>query len=81
MNIFRLAWELFLVYIVYQLIFKFIIPIYNTTKQVKKQFDETHKKMNEQMNTFNRQQAQSASATSVKPPKKDEDYIEYEEIK
>ncbi len=80
MNIFRLAGELFLIYVLYQLIFKFIIPVYHTTKQVKKQFDETHKKMNEQMNTFNRQQAQAASPTST-PPKIDEEYIEYEEIK
>ena len=80
MNIFRLAGELFLIYILYQLIFKFIIPIYNTTKQVKKQFDETHRKMSEQMNTFNSRQA-SPTNTTTKPAAKDEEYIEYEEIK
>lgn len=80
MNIFRLAGELFLIYILYQLIFKFIIPIYQTTKKVKNQFGEMQNKMNEQMNTFNQQNTQSSSP-SPKSSKKDEDYIEYEEIK
>lgn len=80
MNIFRLAGELFLIYILYKLIFDFIIPIYHTTKKVKKQFGEMHNKMQDQMNTFNKQQASSSKAPPQKPVKK-EDYIDYEEIK
>ncbi|HEY8688968.1 MAG TPA: hypothetical protein VIM07_07010 [Chitinophagaceae bacterium] len=80
MNIFRLAGELFLIYILYKLIFDFIIPIYNTTKKVKSQFGEMHKKMNEQMNTFNQQQANAPKKSTPDPVKK-EDYIDYEEIK
>ena len=60
MNIFRLAGELFLIYILYRLIFDFIIPIYNTTKKVKKQFGEMHNKMQDQMNAFDKQQSSSA---------------------
>ena len=80
MNIIRLAGELFLIYILYKLIFDFIIPIYITTKKVKKQFGEMHNKMEDQMNSFNKQQATAAKTPTQEPVKK-EDYIDYEEIK
>lgn len=82
MNIIRLAGEIFLIYILYKLIFEFIIPIYQTTKKVKKQFGEMHNKMQDQMNKFNQQQAASSAANPQKEAlKKDEEYIDYEEIK
>jgi len=81
MNILRLAGELFVLYILYKLIFDFIIPIYNTTKKVKKQFGEMHNKMQEQMNTFNQQQRNNSSQAPREEPVKKEDYIDFEEIK
>jgi hypothetical protein len=81
MNILRLAGELFVLYILYKLIFDFIIPIYNTTKKVKKQFGEMHNKMQEQMNTFNQQQQNNSSQAPRGEPVKKEDYIDFEEIK
>jgi hypothetical protein len=85
MNILRLAGELFLIYIIYKFIFDFIIPIYNTTKKVKKQFGDMQDKMNQQMNTFNQQQQQQQPnrppVTPVKPVSSKEDYIDYEEVK
>ena len=80
MNILRLAGELLLIYILYKLIFDFIIPIYQTTKKVKKQFGEMHNKMQDHMNTFNQQQSASAPKPSDEPTK-NEEYIDYEEIK
>ena len=80
MNILRLAGEIFLIYVLYKLIFDFIIPVYNTTKKVKKQFGEMHNKMQDQMNEFNRQQSKAQPETP-KAAKKEEDYIDYEEIK
>ncbi len=80
MNIIRFVGEIFLIYILYKLIFDFIIPIYQTTKKVKKQFGEMHNKMQDQMNTFNKQQASSARPTTQEQVKK-EDYIDYEEVK
>lgn len=79
MNILRLGAELFLLYILYKLIFDFIIPIYQTTKKVKKQFGDMHNKMQEQMNTFNQQQNNAQQAKQE--PVKKEDYIDFEEIK
>lgn len=78
MNLFRLAGELFLMYILYKFIFSFVIPIYNTTRKVKQQFGEMQEKMNQNMNNFNQNSSQ-ASPTHPSPSK--EDYIEYEEIK
>jgi len=68
----------FLIYLVYQLVFNFIIPVYKTTKQVKKGFREMHDKMNEQA----KQQQSSAQAASNDSHKKSVgDYIDFEEIK
>ncbi len=81
MNILRLAGELFLLYILYKLVFDFIIPIYNTTKRVKKQFGDIQEKMNK-MNGFNNQAPPTNANTTAQPtPGKKEDYIDYEEVK
>lgn len=77
MNILRLAGELFLIYIFYKLIFEFIIPVYQSTKKIKKQFGEMQSKMQQDMNTYSKKQA-----NEPKPEKmKEGDYIEFEEIK
>lgn len=80
MNIIRLAFEIFLIYLLYKLIVDLIIPIYRSTRQVKRQFGEMQNKMNEQMNKYNEKKS---SATHPAPQQKenDEEYIDYEEIK
>ncbi len=78
MNIFRLAGELFLIYIFYKLIFDFIIPVYQSTKKIKKQFGDIQSKMQQDMHSFSNQQ----NATPPKPGvMKEGDYIEFEEVK
>ncbi|HEV8081152.1 MAG TPA: hypothetical protein VGP43_10585 [Chitinophagaceae bacterium] len=84
MNILRLAGEIILLYFLYKLIFDFIIPIYQTSKRVKKQFGEMQSKMQDQMNTFNQQQnpaGNNRDKTTSQEPTKKEDYIDYEEVK
>ncbi len=79
MNIFRLAAELFLIYILYKLIFEFIVPVYNSTKKIKKQFGDMQEKMQQDMNAMNSKRAQPPPPeTKVK---REGDYIDYEEIK
>ncbi len=56
MNILRLAGELFLIYIIYKLIFEFIVPVYQSTKKIKKQFGDMQSKMQQDMNTYATQQ-------------------------
>jgi hypothetical protein len=68
----------FLIYLLYQLVSNFIIPVYKTTKQVKKGFREMHDKMNEQA----RHQQDAAEAPSNKSTREPVgDYIDFEEIK
>lgn len=80
MSIFRVLFELFVLYLLYKLIFDFIIPVYQTTKQVKQKVGEMQQKMNEQM-----KQQQSTQFTGPAkepgPGATKEDYIEFEEVK
>jgi hypothetical protein len=82
MNIFRLAIELFVLYLLYKLIFDFIIPVVKTTQQVKKQFGDMSAKMQEKMNEQQQQAATFNPTTkSAGPSGKNDDYIEFEEVK
>ena len=73
----KVLFELFLLYLAYKLIFDFIIPLYETTKQVKQKVGEMQQQMNRQQ-----QQGQShTTASAAKPTSKNEDYIEFEEVK
>lgn len=90
----RYLFYAFLIYLAYRLIFHFIIPIYKTTKQVKKQFSEMSARMNRsdghgQMQDYMNQQASYANAQenghtdTNASTKKDQpgDYIDFEEVK
>ncbi|MBP6430686.1 MAG: hypothetical protein KA319_02885 [Ferruginibacter sp.] len=69
---------LFALYLLYKLIFDFIIPIYNTTNQVKKKVGEMQQKMNEQMQQQNN--VDTPPKQTAEKPKRD-DYIDFEEVK
>jgi len=71
----------FLIYLAYRLVFHFIIPIYKTTRQVKKQFRDMHERMQDHINE---QQSYQQTSTSEPEPKKQQiggDYIDFEEVK
>ena len=71
----------FLIFLAYRLVFYLIIPIYKTTKQVKKQFREMHSRMEDHIN---QQQANQQSASPRAENKKEQvggDYIDFEEVK
>lgn len=81
---FRAIFELFVLYLVYKIIFDFIIPVYTTTKQVKKQFGDMQHKMNEMQRQQQQQSNQYKNNTAKEqaaPKAKKDDYIDYEEIK
>jgi|AntDryMetagUQ255_1029468.scaffolds.fasta_scaffold28488_1 hypothetical protein len=69
----------FLVYLLYQLVFKFIIPIYRTTKQVKRGFRDMQERMNGHANANGSERPPQSSKTSN--TKKAGDYIDFEEVK
>jgi len=71
-----------MLYLLYKLIFDFIIPVVKTTKQVKKQFGDMNAQMQEKMN---QQQQQPTNFTAPQKPasatSKNDDYIDFEEVK
>lgn len=79
MNIFRLAFEIFLVYLAYRFIFGFIIPVYRTTRQMKRKMAEMHEKMNEQSRQPDSAFPRKETVTSAKSYA--DEYIDYEEVK
>jgi len=81
MNLFRTVAELFLLYLLYKFIFDFIIPVYESSKKIKKQFGEMQDKMQNNMNQYQNQQKAAQSARVEKPVKKEGDYIDFEEVK
>lgn len=69
-----------LIWFLYNLVFRFILPIYKTTRQMKKKFREMHDQMqNEQV----KQQGFNPASPSQKssPTPRNNDYIDFEEIK
>jgi hypothetical protein len=80
MSIFRVIFELFVLYLLYKLVFDFIIPVYQTTKSFKQKIGDMQQKMEEQTR---QQQANqfNASSKSDEPKAGKHDYIEFEEVK
>ena len=85
MNIFKLIGELVVIYILYKIIFDFIIPLYNASKQLKGKVSEMQQRMQQQQRAQaaeqQKQQTQASAPlkTTVKIVK--DDYIDYEEVK
>jgi len=69
----------FLAYLLYQLVFKFILPIYRTTKQVKRGFRDMQERMNGHVKTNGSEKPPDPSKNSH--TKKAGDYIDFEEVK
>jgi len=71
-----------MLYLLYKLIFDFIIPVVKTTQQVKKQFGDMSARMQEKMNEQQQRPGNfSAPKTTGPSAKKNDDYIEFEEVK
>jgi len=78
-GIFRLALEIFLIYLLYKFIFDFIMPIYESSKKIKKQFGEMQNKMQSDLRNY--QNTPKPAEPAAPPPKKEGDYIDFEEVK
>jgi hypothetical protein len=70
----------FLAWFLYKLIFGFIIPVYRTTRQMKRKFREMHEQMQQQQM---KQQGFSQESAPAQPAGKPAggDYIDFEEVK
>jgi len=69
-----------LAYIIYQFIFKLVIPVYLASRKIKKGFKEMQSRMQEHMQ---QQQGYTPQPSASKPESKTKtgDYIEFEEVK
>ena len=68
-------------YLVYRVIFDLLMPIYKTTRQVKRRFNDINEQMRQQQQQPFNQQAQAAGNVPPKTPAKAGDYIDFEEVK
>jgi Sec-independent protein translocase protein TatA len=73
----KLVLELFVLYIIYKFVFELIIPVYKTTKHIKKKMNE----MNDHLENQQRKNQSFSSSNTDKKKEKNNDYIDYEEIK
>ena len=73
----------FLAYMLYQLVFKFIIPIYRTTRQVKRSFRNMQEQMNAHAQAQGRPPVDETVNNTYSQPKekKTGEYIDFEEVK
>lgn len=78
MKFLETALEIFLLYLLYKFIFDFIIPIYQSSKKIKKQFGEMQDKMQSDLKNYQNQQKAPKEEPATK---KEGDYIDFEEIK
>jgi hypothetical protein len=65
-----------LIYALYQFIFNLVVPVYKTTRKIKKGFREMHSRMNEQ-----KPYSPQSSAPDPGSKTKAGDYIDFEEVK
>lgn len=77
MNIFKVALNIFLLYILYKFIFGFVIPVYRNAKIMSRKMKEMQERMNQQQTYQDNYQ----QTTAQKKPEPAGEYIDYEEIK
>ena len=78
---FKIIVDLVIVYLLYKLIFDFIIPVYQTTKQVRQKVGEMQTKMQEHMKKQDQQAKYAATPQHQDIKSAKEDYIDFEEVK
>jgi membrane-anchored glycerophosphoryl diester phosphodiesterase (GDPDase) len=69
----------FIIYLAYRLVFGLILPIYKTTRQVKKGFREMSERMKQHQEGYT--QKTTVSQPSKKGKDEHADYIDFEEVK
>ncbi len=80
----KAIFELLVLYLLYKFIFDFIIPMYQTTKQVRQKVNKMQEDINahiqRQQNNYNSNANTSNPGNTSNTAKKD-DYIDFEEVK
>lgn len=69
----------FLAYLLYQFVFRLALPIYRTTRQVRKGFREMQERMNKHQQQTHTQPTRTSTVDANNKPQGD--YIDFEEIR
>ena len=77
----RIIFYAFLLYLAYKLVFGLIIPVYRTTRKVKRGFREMQEKMQQQQQQAGGYNSQPADNTTSNKTSQVGDYIDFEEVK
>jgi hypothetical protein len=82
MEILRFLFFAFLIYLAFRLVFDFMIPVYKTTRRIRKGFREMQEKMNAHTEPYQKQENYSQQNTGSNTTSGNNgDYIDFEEIK
>lgn len=81
MNIFKVLFELFLLYLAYKLVFELIIPAVQVTSQMKRKMTDMQEQLHRQQAEQARQSRRQQPAPVEPSPARPGDYIDFEEVK
>ena len=76
-----------LIWFLYNLVFRFIIPVYRASRKMKQQFSQMQEQMRQTMNPQQHTAASAASSPHAaatprpEPRKSKDDYLDFEEVK
>ena len=77
----RVIFLTLLIWFLYNFIFKFVVPVYRTTREMKDKFREMNSRMQDPAGQQQDYSKTSSSHTEASPKVSKEDYIDFEEIK
>lgn len=69
------------IYLLYQFIFRLVIPVYLATRKIKSHIRDMQEKMNEQYQQQQAEPQQASAGTSANGKAPAGDYIDFEEVK
>ena len=75
--ILRFLFLIFLIYLAYKFVFDFLLPVYKTTRQIKKGFRNMQDQMRRQQEPFTTRERPAQQAEESQPG----EYIDFEEVK
>jgi Sec-independent protein translocase protein TatA len=82
--ILKYAFLIFILWLLYKIVFDFIVPVYQSTKHVRKQMGDIQEHLRRQYQQQEQAQKQAAQAQQqyTAPKKTDKgDYLDFEEVK
>jgi hypothetical protein len=77
--ILRFLFYIFLFYLAYKLVFDFALPLYRTTRRIKKGFREMNERMQQHTEQYQKNTSTNTNSQAAKPG--GGDYIDFEEVK